>query len=347
MSLVSILLVKLQIGPVGILLVVTQINLTFFLFRELSKPYQLRSVSVGISAYRDASADTDNLPTMRTEGKPTVPFPKTKNVSLKRLPEGDELMKWLTLVLRNVEFSRILPVLSSCLSMEQIDELISAKAAEIIGEQNHVKEEGEDMDEGVDEDNIKEECIKDANEENDDEGDEEEEAKYSTHDLNNDGSNGQSNDLDEILNQMKDPEKVSSWAEPKHNSHKPSMMTKSGTQSSILVVRDCKECSMVFKTRSAKKYHMEAIHSGRTFECSTCQKQFQTRNHLKNHSIVHQEVGKYLCNTCNKGFLRKQALIDHTRIHTGEKPFPCPRRDCSYRSSSSSLLAHHKRRQHK
>ena len=45
-SLVSILLVKLQIGPVGILLVVTQINLTFFLFRELSKPYQLRSVSV-------------------------------------------------------------------------------------------------------------------------------------------------------------------------------------------------------------------------------------------------------------------------------------------------------------
>ena len=43
----------------------------------------------------------------------------------------DKLMEWLRLVLTNTKFSRILPVITSCLSLEQIGELMSAKAVEI------------------------------------------------------------------------------------------------------------------------------------------------------------------------------------------------------------------------
>ena len=89
---------------------------------------------------------------MRSKGtSPSVPLPKIKrNVSLKSFLEGDELIKWLKLVLTNVEFSRLLPVLSSCLSMEQIDELISVKGAEEVN-----AEEEED----VAEDDTKEETM--------------------------------------------------------------------------------------------------------------------------------------------------------------------------------------------
>ena len=60
-----------------------------------------------------------------------VPLPKMKkNESLKSFLEDDELMKWLKFVLENVQFSRLVPVLSSSLSMEQLDELISVKGAE-------------------------------------------------------------------------------------------------------------------------------------------------------------------------------------------------------------------------
>ena len=322
-----------------------------------------------------------------------------KNVSLKSFLEGDELMKWLKLVLTNVEFSRLLPVLSCCLSMEQIDELISVKGAEEVN-----VEEEEDMDKDVDvvDDNTREETIpmypkvslgKVPNGESDQEDEEEEAAKSSADDLDNEEDNEQSNDSDEILDHMKDPEEeVPSRAEPERKRRRKSSVTKPVTKSGLQtqrplkvekalkkapmkaekapmkakmapmkaekapmkteqapvgqpnVVQECKECSLVFGTDGAKKYHMEAIHSDRKFECPTCQKRFLTLANLTRHSTVHQNEEKYLCNACGKVLKSKPSLDDHTRIHTGEKPFPCPR--CLYRGSSSSLLAHHKKRVH-
>ena len=148
---------------------------------------------------------------MRSKGtSPSVPLPKIKrNVSLKSFLEGDELIKWLKVVLTNVEFSRLLPVLSSCLSMEQIEELKSVKGEE----EANVKKE-EDIGEDVVEDDTKEETIPmypqvSLGKYPKVESDEEEAAKNSIDDVDNDENNEQSNDSDEIF------EKVPSQAEPK------------------------------------------------------------------------------------------------------------------------------------
>ena len=274
---------------------------------------------------------------MRSKGStPSIPLPKIKkNESLKSFFLGDELLKWLKLVLTNVEFVRLLPVLSSCLSMEQIDVLKYVKGAEKV----NVKKE-EDMAEDMIEDDTKEEIIPMYPEATPGQGPNEESYKEDDEEA----AKNSIDDLEEIINVMQYPEKVPSRVEPKTNWDKQSSVTKRRTQTLTPWVQDCKECSMVFETRGAKKYHMEAIHSDRTFECATCQKQFPTRGNLNKHSIVHQDVGQFVCTTCGKVFLRKQALNDHARTHTGERPFPCP--DCPYRGSSSSLLACHKRSRH-
>ena len=274
---------------------------------------------------------------MRSKGStPSIPLPKIKkNESLKSFFLGDELLKWLKLVLTNVEFVRLLPVLSSCLSMEQIDVLKYVKGAEKV----NVKKE-EDMAEDMIEDDTKEEIIPMYPEATPGQGPNEESYKEDDEEA----AKNSIDDLEEIINVMQYPEKVPSRVEPKTNWDKQSSVTKRRTQTLTPWVQDCKECSMVFETRGAKKYHMEAIHSDCTFEYDTCQKQFPTRANLNNHSVVHQDVGEFICSTCGKVFLKKQALDNHTRIHIVEKPFPCP--DCQYQGSSSTLLARHKRRSH-
>ena len=109
-------------------------------------------------------------------------------------------------------------------------------------------------------------------------------------------------------------------------------------------IQECNECSKVFQTEGALRNHMEFDHR-LSFECSTCLKRYQTMRSLKEHiNRTHNNEEQYLCNTCGKVLKSKGSLEDHTRTHTGEKPFPCPR--CSYRGSSTSLLAHHKKRVH-
>ena len=93
-----------------------------------------------------------------------VPSTGTTNTSPGRHGKGDELMKWLGVVLKNTSFPRLLPVLASSLTMEQIDELISAKAAGIIAKQEHVKAEEKRADEvgaGKDDDDMKREPCED------------------------------------------------------------------------------------------------------------------------------------------------------------------------------------------
>ena len=103
-------------------------------------------------------------------------------------------------------------------------------------------------------------------------------------------------------------------------------------------IHDCKECSLVFENWFARIYHMKRYHSKETFQCSTCQHQFYTPKLLKQHGLVHQGVGEFPCKVRNKVLKRRKSLADHMRTRIRERPFMCP-----YRSSSSSLLAHHKR----
>ena len=106
---------------------------------------------------------------------------------------------------------------------------------------------------------------------------------------------------------------------------------------------DCKECSKEFSAEGALRNHMEIEHR-LAFECSTCLKRYQTMPNLNYHIKKVHNAETFLCNTCGKVLKRKGSLEEHTRTHTGEKPYPCPR--CPYRGSSSSLLAHHKKRVH-
>ena len=262
----------------------------------------------------------------------------------------DQLMEWLKLVLTNTKFSRVLPVLSSSLSLEEVGELMSKKAEEI--------QKQEQNQEGDSEENaFKEE---DKFNEISDEVDEEEES--------DEDMNEETNDFDEILDHMKQPEEAAMNARPTKQvaklrrldeadkdwspSPKKDIKTRGNVGRPKKVLLECKDCrtpdgSMVFDTQKAMKYHMERTHGQKLqkdlfFKCSKCEEQFSNAHSLRRHGLVHQDSGRFPCETCAKVFKRKYALTEHKRIHTGEKPFSCPH--CEYRASSSSLLAHHRRR---
>ena len=268
----------------------------------------------------------------------------------------DKLMEWLRLVLKNTKFSRLLPVLSSCLSTEQIDMVIAVKESEeqeIMEKEEDNNDEG-DWDEDAANDDTKEDKITIFNEISDEEeaeleeaelGEEEEDTKSSTTE---EDMNEQANDFDEILNHMKHPEKrEAETAGLKVDQRRQSPTPKNDIQTRKNVGRpktapECKDCFMVFETRRAKNYHMETIHSDNDNICSICQEQFSTSGSLRRHSLVHQDGRHFPCQMCVKVFKRNCALKEHTRIHTGEKPFSC--QHCEYRASSSSLLSHHRKR---
>ena len=286
----------------------------------------------------------------------------------------DELMKWLRLVLKHTKFSRLLPVLSECLTMEQIDMLISAKAAMILERQENIKKD-EKNDKIVKEEKIKifqtfsfdgesgnevheEEATNSGDEvrkfdnneqsnysdEFDDhmklESEEEDEARTSNDEVRNDDINAQTNKVDETPNPLVRV-KLRATRKPKQSAlTKRKKMGRPRNWTSL----ECRECDMVFDTYCKKKYHMSSIHSTRTFQCSVCQQHFSSSTSLKRHGLVHQDFAEFSCKVCNKSVKRKTALAEHMRTHTGEKPFPCPH--CPYRGSSSSLLAHHKKNKH-
>ena len=257
----------------------------------------------------------------------------------------DKLMEWLRLVLTNTKFSRILPVITSCLSLEQIGELMSAKAAEIMEQE-------------------KQEKIKEKQKENSDETqfgevnemsmDEEEDDARSDEDLD---VTEETNELDEVPEQMKSPEE-SVNARPTKEVAKLKRLEEADEDWSPLPhknvgkqhkkVLECKECatpgsSMMFDTLKAMKHHMETEHGQKTmFKCSKCDKQFATSRAKSCHNKVHNDPGKFPCPMCDKAYKRSESLKIHKRTHTGEKPFAC--QHCDYKSTQRTGLSQHKKK---
>jgi len=50
---------------------------------------------------------------------------------------------------------------------------------------------------------------------------------------------------------------------------------------------------------------------------------------------------RFFCHECNKSFSRPSSLRIHTFSHTGEKPFVCPKPDCTQRFSVRSNMRRH------
>ena len=304
------------------------------------------------------------MPSKTTPSEPPLPIMNIQsNQQEMQGDKIDELMKWLRLVLKHTKFSRLLPVLSECLTMEQVEMLISAKAAKILEIHDNVQVNDKVVEESKEEERMKvlqtfsfdgegendveekEEATTsdsdDINEQSNDsdefldhmklEVEEEEEEDYFNDEVIDDDINDQTNELHEVQNQMKAPLKVKVRSKLKVGRPRKGL--------------ECRECDMVFDTRAKKTYHTSSIHSTRTFQCSVCQQHFSGSSSLKRHGLVHQDFGEFSCNVCNKVMKRKTHLVEHMRTHSGEKPFLCP--DCPYRGSSSSLLAHHKRSKHR
>ena len=272
----------------------------------------------------------------------------------------DELMKWLRLVLKHTKFSRLLPVLSECLTMEQTDMLISAKAKMILEKQENVQNDFKKEEkikrvqaygfDGESDIEVQEEVVNSGDEVSNvhNKGHCNYSEEVNDHmnlqldeenEVNNGDINYQPNDLDETpvkikLRASSESRQSAAWTKGKK-------MGRPRTWTSL----DCKECDMAFDTYTKKKYHMSSIHSSRTFKCLECHQHFSSSTSLKRHGLVHQDFRPFSCTVCNKTMKRKTQLAEHMRTHTGEKPFTCP--ECPYRGSSSSLLAHHKRNNHK
>ena len=254
-------------------------------------------------------------------------------------------MKWLGVVLKNTNFSRLLPVLASSLTMEQIDELISAKAAGIIAKQEHVKAEEKRTDDVAevgtredDDDGMKHEPFEeDLDTKSDDDTDAEAKEKS--------GDDSAVEEMDEeedgLNREALDPLSNSDDGDLAKQSLALRREPETPRRKYDKKPLECKECSVVFTTRSRKRYHMKNAHSTPQ-RCTLCQMEFTSASSLRRHDLVHQEGGDYPCTTCAKVFKRKSTLTEHARIHTGEKPFSCLH--CPYRASSSSLLAHHRRK---
>ena len=257
----------------------------------------------------------------------------------------DELMKWLRVVLKYTKFSRLLPVLLDCLTMEQIDMIISAKASRLLKSQVNMKNEEEEKDKFAtkekiqvlkiispsgDSENEGTNLIDDTNDQcNDSDMKLEREEATSNDEVSNDAINEQTN-------------------EPPYKEKPPLSIVKPKEPVRCPKTRrllDCIDCDMVFDTSAKRAYHMDSVHYNRTYQCPLCNQHFSTSTSLKRHQLVHQSIGEFTCKICNKSVKRKTALAEHMRTHTREKPFSCP--DCPYRGSSSSLLAHHKRKKHK
>ena len=259
----------------------------------------------------------------------------------------DELMKWLRLVLKHTTFSRLLPVLLECLTMEQIDMIISAKASNLLYE--NVKKEEEKgefatkkeekiqvfkiIGPGRDSENEGTKYIDDINDQCIDSAMKLERQEASSNvEVSNDAINEQTNDLNGGTPSQEKPPLPIIW--PKE----PVRCQKTGK------LLDCIDCDMVFDTPAKRTYHMDTMHSNRTYQCTLCNKHFSSSTSMRRHRLVHQNFGEFTCKICNKSMKRKGSLREHMRTHTGEKPFSCPH--CPYRSSSSSLLAHHKNNNH-
>ncbi|KAG9311227.1 hypothetical protein JVU11DRAFT_8303 [Chiua virens] len=80
-----------------------------------------------------------------------------------------------------------------------------------------------------------------------------------------------------------------------------------------------------------------------------CGQSFRQEHELKKHNVFHDNPDKlHFCQHpgCDFYTLYKRNLEGHMGKHTGEKRFPCPQEDCTYRTNDASLLIKHRRSYH-
>ena len=254
---------------------------------------------------------------------------KTADLSTMIQVNPDKLMEWLRLVLTNTNFSRTLPVITSCLSLEQIGELMSAKAAEI--------KELEKLTHEISNGNIDGRKMDDTNEIPKEEEEEdtqsvilsEEDMAYQKF---HEDITEETNDSDDVFNNTKTPENV--------------VVMKAMPTREVAKLKRLEEADEDWhppaKMDIKEEHEQKSKH--KFFKCSECPARFSGHRRswlLRRHGLVHQGVGSFTCPTCDKVFKRKDKLTEHMRIHTGEKPFSC--QHCDYKASSSSLLSHHRK----
>ena len=186
----------------------------------------------------------------------------------------DELMKWLRLVLKHTKFSRLLPVFSDCLTMEQIDMIISAKASRLLKSQEKVNKEEEEEDKFANkEEKIHVFKIINPSEHGENEG------TYLT-----DDTIGQCNDSDKLeREEATSNDEVSNDAineqtnetpykeKPPLSIAKPKEPVRCPKTRRLL---HCIDCDIVFDTSAKRAYHMDSVHYNRTYQCLLCNQHF-------------------------------------------------------------------------
>ncbi|XP_064651993.1 zinc finger protein 91-like [Lineus longissimus] len=112
----------------------------------------------------------------------------------------------------------------------------------------------------------------------------------------------------------------------------------------------CHICSKRYKSQSALKTHVRAVHDGgpkrvqvKKHFCSICTKGFYRPGLLAQHVLLHSGVKRYQCETCKMKFVWKKALRMHVlRAHSGPRKI----HRCTFTNCKQSFLTAHSLKRH-
>lgn len=123
-------------------------------------------------------------------------------------------------------------------------------------------------------------------------------------------------------------------------------------QSSAAAPFSCPDCSKTFNQKEAFDNHHRRIHTGeQPLKCQLCNARFSSTRSYRTHKANHLKAGDrfqlpaYPCRICSKEFHQKLLLIDHVRdSHGGAKPYACDQ--CDFDFDSTERLSRHRMSKH-